>query len=101
MDDFLEFITITEEENRRGTMIKTNKYRQVFADKKSIRQSEFYQARASELKPEIMFEVWSLDYKNEEKLKFKNEEYKVIRTYEKDNEKTEIVATRVARNEVV
>jgi hypothetical protein len=65
----------------------------VFANKKSVRQSEFYQALATGLKPEIMFEVRSLEYAGQENLIHNFKEYVIIRTYSKNDEITELVCS--------
>jgi SPP1 family predicted phage head-tail adaptor len=65
----------------------------VFANKKSVRQSEFYQALATGLKPEIMFEVRSLEYTGQENLIYNLKEYVIIRTYSKNDEITELVCS--------
>ena len=68
---------------------------QVFANKKSVRQSEFYQAFAHGLKPELMFEVRTIDYNNQTILIFNFKEYNVIRAYSKNDEVTELICTGV------
>jgi SPP1 family predicted phage head-tail adaptor len=65
----------------------------VFANKKSVRQSEFYQALATGLKPEIMFEVRTLEYTGQENLIYNLKEYVIIRTYSKNDEITELVCS--------
>lgn len=65
----------------------------VFANKKSIRQSEFYQAFASGLKPELMFEVRSVDYEGQPTLVHDLKEYVIIRTYSQNGEITELVCS--------
>jgi hypothetical protein len=65
----------------------------VFANKKSIRQSEFYQAFATGLKPELMFEVRSVDYDGQPTLLFNFKEYVIIRTHSKNDEITELVCS--------
>jgi hypothetical protein len=65
----------------------------VFANKKSIRASEFYQAFATGLKPELMFEVRSVDYDGQPTLVFNSKEYVIIRTYSKNDEITELVCS--------
>ena len=78
-----------------GDIIETPVEREVFADKQSIRQSEFYQAAATGLRPELMFVVRSVDYNGEQKLKYNDKEYAVIRTYDKDGELTELICQGV------
>lgn len=71
-----------------GDMVATRTERPVFAELKSIGQSEFYQAQALGLKPEIKFVLPDyLEYENEKKVIFQDfsqdfrEEYTVLRTY--------------------
>lgn len=65
--------------------------RMVFANQKSIRQSEFYQAAAAGLKPQVMFEVRSVDYQGEKTLVFEGTNYKIIRVYSKNGEISELI----------
>jgi SPP1 family predicted phage head-tail adaptor len=93
--DVVKLISITVTENDMGDIIETPVEREVFADKQSIRQSEFYQAAATGLRPELMFVVRSVDYNGEQKLKYNDKEYAIIRTYDKDGELTELVCQGV------
>lgn len=74
----------------------------VFANKKSVRQSEFYQAHADGMKPEIVFEVMTVDYEEAEsrqdegrqmKVKYNNRVYRLIRPYSANGERTELVCS--------
>lgn len=69
--------------------------RMVFADEKGIRQSEFYQASAQGLKPEIMFEMRLADYQQEQKLKFNDAIYDIFRTFKKNKDYIELVCKGV------
>lgn len=99
-NEVIKLVSTTNEVNEYGDLIATENERVVFALLKSIGQSEFYQAQALGLKPEIKFVIADyLDYKNEKTIKYQaiNEdmehEYSVIRTYRKDNT-LEIVCKR-------
>ena len=96
--DVIKLISITYGENAMGDMIEIEVERDVFANKKSIRQSEFYQAASNGLRPELMFEVRSIDYEEEKKLKYNGKEYNVIREYSKNGEITEIVCEGLVNN---
>ncbi len=72
--------------------------RQVFANKKSVRESEFYQAAAVGLKPEIMFEVRSFEYQKENLLVHDNKIHRVMRAYTK-GELTELVCYGLVNEE--
>lgn len=93
--DVISLITVITTENELGDVIEETTERQVFADKQSVRQSEFYQAAATGLRPELMFVVRSIDYHGETRLKYNDKEYNIIRTYDKDGELTELVCQGV------
>ena len=90
----IKLIAISYTENSLGDIIETETETEVFANKKSIRQSEFYQAAATGLRPEIMFEVWSEEYSSQQKVKYDNKDYTVIRAYDK-GELTELICQGV------
>jgi len=72
-----------------------------FAKLKSIGQSEFYQAQAQGLQPEIKFVISDyLDYDNQEIVIHNNFRYKVLRTFRSGNE-IEIVCYGGVKMEVV
>lgn len=95
--DVLYLISVTFTENSMGDAISVTDKRIVFTNKKSIRQSEFYQAQANGLKPEIAFEIRSIEYDGESKLEFNNKKYQIIRTYDK-GEFTELICEGVVNN---
>lgn len=56
--------------------------KEVFAVEKSIREKEFYEAKALGLKPTIAFELADyLDYDNQQYIEYNNKLYSIIRTY--------------------
>jgi SPP1 family predicted phage head-tail adaptor len=91
--DVVDLITISNSENGIGDTIETETSRQVFANKKSIRQSEFYQAAMTDLRPELMFEVRTVEYEGEPKLNYDSKTYNIIRTYSKNGEITELICS--------
>ena len=87
--------------NEVGDQIETQTKTMRFAKLKSIGQSEFYQAQAQGLKPEIKFVLADyLDYDNQEEVIYNNFRYKVLRTFRSGNE-LEIVCYGGVRMEVV
>lgn len=83
----IKLIKNTYTVNSYGDSVPTPTERQIFAEVKSISQSEFYQAQAVGLKPEIKFVIADFaDYQGEELLKYTpfggtEEVYKILRTY--------------------
>lgn len=101
-DNAIKLLTEASTLDKAGDTIKTFNERVVFAELRSIGQTEFYQAQASRLKPEIKFVLPDyLEYKGEKRLKYQpfdsqeELEYTVIRTYRNGNE-LEIVCKRGA-----
>lgn len=83
-----------------GDTNATTTERVIFAELKSIGQSEFYQAQAVGLSPEIKFVIadW-LDYNDERIVRYKafneveEQDYKVIRTY-RDGKTMELICKK-------
>lgn len=51
-----------------------------------VTRSEFYQAAATDLKPEIAFDVHSFEYSGERLLRFEGRKYSVLRAYRHDRD---------------
>ncbi len=82
-----------------GESIYTFSWRTVFANKKSVRQSEFYQAANAGLKPEMIFEVRSIDFDNDERLKYDGAVYVILRVYNR-GDITELTVAAYVGSEV-
>ena len=82
--DVIELVPLVPGTNEYGDPIMIDgPAHKVFANKTSVRQSEFYQAMQTGLRPEIMFEVRSAEYRDDPKLRYDGREYSIIRTYDK------------------
>lgn len=99
-DQIIKLIGTTTTTDEYADRVSRETERTVFAELKSIGQSEFYQAHAVGLKAELKFVLADyLDYQNEKLLKFKDyndtEEqiYTIIRTYRAGTE-LELVCKR-------
>ena len=93
--DKISLVAITEAETSLAAAIAAGTKTSVFADIKSVRQSEFYQAAAIGINPTIVFIVWTAEYSNQAAVEWDSKQYKVIRTYDKQDEKTELVCAKV------
>ena len=80
--DIAFLITATDSVTAAGDAIETLAERQIYCNKKSIRQSEFYQAQASGLRPELMLEIRSIEYSGEELIRYGTKTYTIMRTYD-------------------
>lgn len=98
LNDVIELVQIDTIQNEIGDCIDIKNYTEVFAKRKSIKQSEFYQAQATGLKPEIAFEINVFEYSNETHVRYNDKEYKILRTYQVDLDKLEIVLEGVVNN---
>ena len=99
-DQLIKLVTSKKTLDDHGDHVVEHTERQVLAELMSIGQSEFYQAQAVGLKPELKFKLPDyLEYQNEKHLKYQGfnetEEqlYTVIRTFRNGNE-LEIVCKR-------
>ena len=98
-DSIIKLMTETETTDYYGDPVKTFAERPLFADVRSITQSEFYQAQAIGLKPEIKFVIADFyDYQGEKLLKYtpfggSEQVYEILRTY-RNNVNLEIVCRR-------
>jgi SPP1 family predicted phage head-tail adaptor len=91
MNDILLFPTITTVEDELGQIEEIEDYnRQVFCEKKSIPQNEYFQAGLNGIKASAILIVPVFDYQEEVKLKYKEKEYTIYRTYERDDERIEL-----------
>jgi len=100
-NDVIYLISTQKTKNEIGDLIEERIQTMRFAKVKSIGQSEFYQAQAQGMKPEIKFVLADyLDYDNQEEVVYNNFVYKVLRTYRSGNE-MEIVCYGGVRMEVV
>lgn len=72
----------------RGEVISTIEFIEVFANKLSIRQSEFYEAQKVGLRPEIAFAVRNEQYDNHSVVKYNGKDYEIVRTYENPKNET-------------
>ena len=99
--EVINLISITEGTNELGDPIKIPvESPDIFADKQSIRQSEYYQAVAVGLKPEITLVIRTIDYNQAPMLKFNGKKYNIIRTFEKDSEFIELICSGVVNNAI-
>ena len=93
--DIIYLVTVTYTPNDIGDIVETKTQKQVFANKTSIKRSEFYQAHAVGLQPEVAFEIRSIDYSDEKKLRYNGNEYNDRRSYTKYDDIVELVCNRL------
>lgn len=96
-DTIVELVTKTDtQRNDYGEPIYSEKRKRIFAVKKAVRQSEFFQAAAAGFKPEIVLEVNSFEYNNEELCYLEGKCFKIYRAYPiSRSERTELYLTDV------
>ncbi len=98
--DVLYLLEETETFDKLNRPHYSYKETKVYANKISVKRSEFYQAFAAGFKAEKCFEIRTIEF-NEDKhthVKYNNVVYKILRTYEKDSEITELTLTGLANN---
>lgn len=86
---------VVKSKNAIGDSINIITYpNEIYCNEKSIRASEFYQAQAVGMKPEIILEVMISDYSKEKFIKYDEEEYTIMKTYKKSPEIIELTLVR-------
>ena len=83
-------------QNAVGVFLFDTTYRKVFAQRKSVKQSEFYAAAQAGLKPALLFSMLVAEYHGEEQLEYDGVAYKIIRTYQKGIDTIELTCEKVA-----
>jgi hypothetical protein len=82
------------------TLINGDSRREVFADLRSVGHTEFYEAYATDLHPELKFVLADyLDYEGETLVKYGADLYRVIRIYRTGHE-MELTVARASAEEV-
>jgi len=93
--EIISLVVISEAETSLAEAIAAGTKTTVFADKQSVRQSEFYQAVASGLNPEAVFIVRTIDYSDQACVEWGAKQFNIIRTYNRPDEMTELVCRKV------
>ena len=92
--DVIDLITFRADTDDNGDPVEIETGRNsVYAEKKSVRQSEFYAAAKHQTNLTKMFLVRTADYGGERKLEYDGKPYYVVRTYDKDSEMTELICS--------
>lgn len=98
-DSIIYLIPTTSKKNTMGDSVQQKgEPRTLLAEKKSIRQSEFYQAAATDFKPELVFVVWPHEYDEESILRFNEKDYKIFRTFETSHKELELICEGLVVN---
>lgn len=97
MNDILTLIGRTLDENGNVT---AEERREVFCRLRSVGRTEFYQAQATDLRPELVFVLPDyLEYADEYLCIYNDTWYRVIRTY-RTGQELELVVQRASVEEV-
>ena len=98
--EVIDLVSVAYTINDIGNSTEVETKTTAFADKQSIRQSEFYQAAQTGLRPELMFVIRTIDYNNQPRLEHNSKKYNIIRAYDKTGELTELVCQGIVGTEV-
>lgn len=92
--EVIELIDVISKVDEEGFEINEEIKSEVFANKKSIRASEFYDARKVGYALDIMFEVKPYDFNEQEFILYEGKKYKIERMYQKNSEILELVCRK-------
>ncbi len=99
MDEIIYLLQNTTEVNSKGDVINRITEVKRYAEIQSIGQNQSYQAAAVGLKPNFTAVIWKFEYNNEAYLKYHDIQYKITRTYIRDDEKIELTCSSQVNNE--
>lgn len=91
----ISLISATVSSDSIGNQVETLTEAEVFANEFSVSSGEYYNAALNGLRPVKMFEIYSMEYAGQDKLKHDNIPYRIIRT-ETKGEKTRLTCEQVA-----
>lgn len=82
--EVVDLIKVTQGKDADGYPADIETVREnIYANKKSVRSSEFYQASQQGIRLSLMIEIRSIDYEEETDLKYNGRTYEIVRTYDK------------------
>lgn len=93
-NDIVQLFVIENIDDGAGGYTEYIRTRELFANRKSVRQSEHYQAAAVGLKPEAVFVLRTADYEGEQGLIYRGIRFDVLRTSEKGPDFIEVTVAR-------
>ena len=97
-DNELTLISATITYDDIGNPIETPIETVVLCNVKSIGRTEFYNAAANGLKPNLIFLIHKYEYNGENLIEFEDIKYKVIKTYSTGIEEIELTCEKVIGN---
>lgn len=97
-DHEIILISETVDYDELGNPIISENKTSLLCDLQSIGRTEFYDAAAQGLKPEVIFVIHAFEYNGEQIIEYDSKRYKVMRTYAVDQEELEITCERVVRD---
>lgn len=95
MTDVIAYLlgkTITMNQLKQEVEVDTRT--EIFAQKESISQSEFYKGGEAGLKPEFRLKTAIIDYNGEREVELDDKKYGIYRTYEPDQDYIELYCER-------
>lgn len=85
--------TPTDEPDQYGNPVYIEEKRRVPAQWDGVKRSEFYQAAAVGLKPEMVFRIYERCYSGQRYVEHRGRRYRVLRSYPLTGERLELVVT--------
>lgn len=95
MTDVIAYLlgkTITKNQLKQEVEVDTRT--EIFAQKESISQSEFYKGGEAGLKPDFRLITAIIDYKGEREVELDGKKYGIYRTYERNQDYIELYCER-------
>jgi SPP1 family predicted phage head-tail adaptor len=93
--DTVNLIAVTISRNAQGQKTEATTSKTVYANKKSVRQSEHYQAKNAGTRVDQVFEIRNIEFGGETRLQHNSINYEIERTYTKNEEIIELYCKQI------
>lgn len=99
-DHEVTLISQTYEQDEIGNQIPVESETTVLCGKRSVGRSEFYNAAANGMRPELVLVIHGYEYHDEKVVRFEGAKYNVVRSYATTFEEIELTCEKVIGNGV-
>lgn len=96
MDARIKLISSAYENDQYGVSRKTESERTIFADVRTVTQTEWFEGGRSGLNPQFKMIMFAPEYKGEQVVEYGGNRYLVYRTYQPNPDKLELYVQKEA-----
>ena len=87
---------VLKKTDKHGEAVERERSRTIYAELHGVKRSEFYQAQAVGLRPQLTFLIYDFEYKGEKTIEYDGRRYNILRSYPTGGERLELVCNELA-----